>query len=168
MRLIDANALLHEIDAVELTFDGGVDVNELNEIIHRQPTIDPVKHGRWRYTEAHPHWMFCDQCFKRIVPNKEWIKEYNIPTNYCPNCGARMDGEEGVSDCTNCAEYDFVRGCCPKYCEVIRRTVAELEEDFKKRKALLEMAHTYRSIPPEEMVKIVWGEPWKGKNDDAD
>lgn len=56
---------------------------------------DPVKHGRWKYTEAHPHWMFCDQCFKRIVPNKEWIKEYNIPTNYCPNCGARMEGEEG-------------------------------------------------------------------------
>ena len=54
----------------------------------------PVKHGRWKYTEAYPHWMFCDQCYKRIVPNKEWIKEYNIPTNYCPNCGAKMDMEK--------------------------------------------------------------------------
>jgi len=31
-----------------------------------------------------------------------------------------------MSDCKNCAEYDFVRGCCPKYCEVIRRTMDEI------------------------------------------
>jgi len=73
-----------------------------------------------------------------------------------------------MSDCKTCAEYDAEKGFCPKYCEVIRRTVAELEEDFKKRKALLEMAHTYRGIPPEEMVEIVWGEPWKGEDDGTD
>ncbi len=50
--------------------------------------------GKWKETEAFPHWLYCDQCFKRIVPNVNWISEYNIPTNYCPNCGADMRGEE--------------------------------------------------------------------------
>ena len=31
-----------------------------------------------------------------------------------------------MSDCKNCAEYDFARNYCPKYCEVIRRTLAEI------------------------------------------
>ena len=30
-----------------------------------------------------------------------------------------------MSDCTTCAEYDSVNGYCPKYCEVIRKTLDE-------------------------------------------
>lgn len=33
-----------------------------------------------------------------------------------------------MSDCTTCAEYDAEKGFCPKYCEVIRKTVEELVE----------------------------------------
>lgn len=56
------------------------------------PAADVVKRktGRWRTTDAFPHWLYCDQCSKRIVPNVNWIEEYNIPTNFCPNCGADM------------------------------------------------------------------------------
>lgn len=53
----------------------------------------PVIHSRWKQTDAYPHWLYCLNCYKRIVPNEEWIDEYNIPVNYCPNCGAKMDGE---------------------------------------------------------------------------
>lgn len=49
------------------------------------------KHGHWNYTDGFPHWVYCSICYKRLVPNKEWIADYNIPTNYCPNCGAKMD-----------------------------------------------------------------------------
>lgn len=56
-----------------------------------QPTIQPRK-GKWHYTDAYPHWMCCDQCFKKFLPNREWVELYNIPTNYCPNCGADMRG----------------------------------------------------------------------------
>ena len=30
-----------------------------------------------------------------------------------------------MSDCTTCAEYDSDKGYCPKYCEVIRKTLDE-------------------------------------------
>ena len=67
----------------------------IEEAMHRfvnLPTIEaePVKHGRWIYDdEAYPggnpygHYV-CDQCGE-YVPHK---------TNYCPNCGAKMDEEE--------------------------------------------------------------------------
>lgn len=38
----------------------------------------------------------------------------------------RWRKERGMSDCKNCAEYDAEKGFCPKYCEVIRRTLAEI------------------------------------------
>lgn len=57
------------------------------DILSELPTIDaePVKHGRWEYKHfsSEPHCSFC-------------LAEYPVETNYCPNCGAKMDG--GDSD----------------------------------------------------------------------
>ena len=55
-------------------------------LISRQPAADvaPVVHGRWKqaiYTEA-PLYI-CSECYK---------PEYK-QHKYCPNCGARMDGD---------------------------------------------------------------------------
>lgn len=41
MRAIDADALLYDLEIVPLTGDGGVDANDLDDIIKRQPTIEP-------------------------------------------------------------------------------------------------------------------------------
>lgn len=61
--------------------------------IHELPTIDaePVKHGRWNGWHGdkrmkngeyrHFHYYACDQCECRTA----------IASNYCPNCGAKMD-----------------------------------------------------------------------------
>ena len=67
-------------------------VGELNCL----PAVDaaPVVRSCWKQTDAYPHWLYCLKCYKRIVPNAEWIEDYNVPTNYCPNCGAKMDGGE--------------------------------------------------------------------------
>lgn len=53
--------------------------------------VVPVVHGRW--IERKEHFYFQNGC-------KEWINFYcsecdapnNSPTDYCPNCGAKMDG----------------------------------------------------------------------------
>lgn len=57
------------------------------------PTVDvtPVRRGRW--IERKEHFYFQNGC-------KEWINFYcsecdapnNSPTDYCPNCGAKMSG----------------------------------------------------------------------------
>ena len=49
-----------------------------------------VVHARWKTTDAYPHWLYCTNCYKKMLPNVEWVQIYNIPTNYCPNCGAQM------------------------------------------------------------------------------
>lgn len=68
----------------------------INMLIMKQPAADVVeaKHGEWIATEAYPHWFCCSVCHRKFVPNDEWIDRYNIPINYCPNCGAKMDGGE--------------------------------------------------------------------------
>ena len=82
MRLIDANALI-EAYLEEQKKPG---FYSIARIIMDAPTIDavPVVHGRWEKHGKHD-WR-CTVC-KRGVP-------YSFTGfNYCPNCGAKMDGE---------------------------------------------------------------------------
>lgn len=47
--------------------------------------VEPVRHGRWEWIGGRS-WR-CSEC--------EWIHGPNKPRfHYCPNCGARMDGED--------------------------------------------------------------------------
>ena len=58
------------------------------------PTVDavPVRHGKWIYgNEFHWYTASCNKCgYQRRTDIKadRWNQ-----WNYCPNCGARMDGE---------------------------------------------------------------------------
>ena len=58
--------------------------------------ISRVRHGRWidAYPDIEPNPMFmygiCSEC-----GFKQGISKY---LNYCPNCGAKMDGCDGNSD----------------------------------------------------------------------
>lgn len=64
-------------------------VKEMRAWIDSQPTVDavPVKHGQWMSREegaVYPFWerYTCSVCGKHADD-----------TDYCPNCGARMDKE---------------------------------------------------------------------------
>lgn len=60
-----------------------VDVRAIEQV----PTIDPVKHGKWKL--AKDGW-YCSVC--GLNPPFDCDPEENeIP--FCSNCGARMDGE---------------------------------------------------------------------------
>lgn len=90
MRLVDT-------DAIKLPkgfFESVDNVPKFYEWLNTLPTIDPVKHGKWLRTEAFPHHVYCSVCSKTYIPNDRWQiwTDGDLPRDYCPNCGARMDG----------------------------------------------------------------------------
>lgn len=61
-------------------------------VVNRMPTIkaEPIKHGQW-VKLYHDNYK-CSEC------GSWWGSDYNDEIindfNYCPNCGAKMDGGE--------------------------------------------------------------------------
>ena len=110
MRLIDADALKDQFAWLELC---SLSKNEIFKIINEAPSVEPDKiqaimsdylvyrcapqrpQGEW--IEKHCDYGVyyrCSNCHK-MPPNYECdYKEGAIKTNYCPNCGADMRGEE--------------------------------------------------------------------------
>lgn len=116
MRLIDADALEKEIRFYDKTLNQNIKHSLTKDFrpsrdfvrgvedgycrilsaLQAQPTIDPVKHGRWVKLDMHPHLADhkCTACGESAyVPTCMGEPMYL----FCPNCGALMreDGEEG-------------------------------------------------------------------------
>ena len=70
-----------------------VTYNELGIIVDAK--AEPRKTGRWLETDAAPHRIYCSDCYATYIRNKEWLawKDHIVPRNYCPACGAKMEGE---------------------------------------------------------------------------
>lgn len=70
-------------------------IESVIEFVENLPAADvaPVRHGRWMTTDAYPHHLYCSVCYKTYAKNAKWVNELDLPTNYCPNCGASMDKE---------------------------------------------------------------------------
>lgn len=93
MRLIDADALpkikFHPLpytqivpsDADKESYKRGWN-DAVDAIVECTDTIDPVKHGKWINEET------CSVCGESVLYDTDLC-------NYCPNCGAKMDGGEG-------------------------------------------------------------------------
>lgn len=119
MRLIDAGALIEVLQNREIhaeSFDKRIAIKGDRQVVINAPTIDAVpkhqfseetstldtcpyyhheptgepfcemedrRHGKWIAEEEYGDLWVCDQC--------GFASEYN--DNFCPNCGAKMDGE---------------------------------------------------------------------------
>lgn len=86
MRTIDADALMEKVREIWTT--NWPLKNAMLNAIHNAPTIDPVKHGRWKgkpisgFTTVR-----CSICGALFLENSGgW--------NYCPLCGSKMDEEK--------------------------------------------------------------------------
>lgn len=82
MRLIDADELI-----LAAQQDGAYGYVSAKEIADA-PTIDaePVRHGRW---VEEPGMLICSECGDAwALEQTEEVESFN----YCPNCGAKMDG----------------------------------------------------------------------------
>lgn len=94
MRLIDADALYDRLafkrmgDMRRNLYPG---IESAIAQLKKAPTIEaePVRHGRW-LVDSRTGMSFCSECTDYAV---------EADTNYCPNCGAKMDG--GADDATD-------------------------------------------------------------------
>ena len=91
-RYIDAQKLKKRIDC----YPPSIREAAMNAVAHtktedvapvrhgRWVDVTPVRHGRWTVT---PIFIKCSECGETFTL---------IPQNYCPNCGAKMDGDADV------------------------------------------------------------------------
>lgn len=103
-RLIDADALVAAIkdriavdkeiypdDKSSIIFRAGM--KNVIGIVKNQDTVDPVKHGHWINIDAKFENMYvAHQC---SICKSEFLGD---ASNFCPRCGAKMYGEQNVSD----------------------------------------------------------------------
>ena len=98
MRLIDADAIISVMDKCAETPED--DVAKLcylytSRILKDAPTIDavPVVHGEWIFQRIRGS-MGTKTCSVCGYQSWQSIMRMDNIGNYCPNCGARMDGGE--------------------------------------------------------------------------
>ena len=86
MRLIDVDALREKLE-LKLFKMQIVPMRLVLETINEQPTVDavPVKRGRWIHDINNLYGF--SECMGRETMSPKKLKPY------CPNCGARMDGD---------------------------------------------------------------------------
>ena len=82
MRVIDADALLERMRKDPLF--PLVERYGVSGVIDAEPTVEP-KTGKWK---PYPITDGCIQC------SVCGILRVGEPSNYCPNCGAKMEGEK--------------------------------------------------------------------------
>ena len=97
-RLIDADRLIEDIKSEiaedkeiypddEFSRFSRVGMRTVIGIIKNQDTVDPVKHGRWKF--AKDVYVSCSVCGVTIL-----LFNAENP-HYCPHCGAKMDQDTG-------------------------------------------------------------------------
>lgn len=58
---------------------------------------EPVRHGRWIFSPDHSEGV-CTHCNFKIYGRPYQNTYLIVPYNYCPNCGAKMDGERRTDE----------------------------------------------------------------------
>ena len=96
MELIDREALKTKLEkniedlADKTGFFKGIKLGYESAVhfVEQAPTVEERKHGHWI---RHNNIIACSEC----IWDMYW-EERNTELNYCPNCGAIMDGDENV------------------------------------------------------------------------
>ena len=75
--------------------------DQIRDMVSQFPAADvaPVRHGRWLHTEEPLGWkdvdcMECSACHDSWIIGEDYCFDDMPLWNYCPSCGAKMDGCE--------------------------------------------------------------------------
>lgn len=96
-RFIDADEL--ELEYYGLSIHGTIAVKSVlpifADLLEKQPTAEvaEVRRGKWVHTDYAMHWLGKDECSECTYHTSD--RDDLSHFNFCPNCGARMDGDDG-------------------------------------------------------------------------
>lgn len=100
--IVDIDRLKDCLDLLPRSWsdDGCVEMHDVMEMIDRFPKKKEkteVVHGEWIIEKSDTcYWYACSEC-GGYIPLNQYKKEWY--SDFCPNCGAKMDGkEEGVKN----------------------------------------------------------------------
>ena len=97
MDLINRQAAIDAlIDALAWTWSEKAAIDAIKNL----PSVDavPVIHAKWIFSPDHAEGV-CTNCNYKIYGTPYQNNYLIVPYNYCPNCGAKMDGERITDDC---------------------------------------------------------------------
>lgn len=93
MKLVDADECYKHL--LLRVFDTWNDFWQVANTLAALPTIEaePVKYGKWEFGKRREEFVEaeCTACGGVLLV--KWYSELSV-YKYCPNCGARMDGEQ--------------------------------------------------------------------------
>ena len=82
------------IESTEIQFDMCYPYWQFSKAIKEMPAADvaPMVHGRWIW--ANDGYLRCSNCHQKAPVMTQYQDEpMTVATDYCPNCGCRMDLE---------------------------------------------------------------------------
>ena len=90
---------VNSLTAAEIISEyANIPLHELVDIMVEVPSEDvaPVRHAKWELIdECINEGVYCSNCHKKIYRARAEYANQKVKSNYCPNCGAKMDGGEG-------------------------------------------------------------------------
>lgn len=99
MRPIDADERKQQLENPYTEYPIMIQLRKvLKDFIDDAPTIDLVRHGEWKskmLDKFRKYEVVCSECGAKYIGNYDAYDEpYDF--NYCPNCGAQMDGARKI------------------------------------------------------------------------
>lgn len=94
---IEREALIEEAKHNKAVCQAIADIVDVKDIINNTPVADvaPIRYGRWI---AEENWTPDDYYYTCSICREDFYMIVGTPSDnnykYCPNCGAKMDGNE--------------------------------------------------------------------------
>ena len=86
-KYIEREMLIEEARNNKAVCQSLADIVDIQDIINNVPAanVQPIIHSKWEIS-SDGYYPYCKNCFKE--------PQGRVMTDYCPNCGAKMDSNE--------------------------------------------------------------------------